>query len=448
MQADNYKYLHFVPFSDLSNWSVQYLLGNIFAYSDKYDLVEIGSFLTRNKTGIDIEDEVEYKRATIKIDNGGIFLRDIQKGVNIGTKKQYIISEGQFLLSKIDARNGAFGVVPKELETGIITSNFWAFDVDYSKIIPHFLSLITTTQKFIHFSEIASNGTTNRHYLQENLFLSQKIPLPILSEQQRILDNYNTTIRQAKKFEQQAKALEEEIEKYLCKALGIENNEKEVQTEKLHFVKSSEITQWGVEFVLNPLKKKINQFNIYKTNDLCKIGSGGTPNRSRKNYYEYGTIPWIKTGELNNSVLTDTEEKITEEALKNSTAKLYRKGSIAIAMYGATMGKTAKLGIDAATNQACAVLFDINNNLISTDYLWEYFQSQTKRLKSLAYGSAQPNLNAGIISNYEIIVPPFSVQNKIVAYIQSIKEQIKVLIQNAARNKNRAIAEFEKEIFK
>ena len=164
-------YLHFVPLPDIVNWSVQYMLDTNFSYSDKYPLVEIGSFLKRNKTAIDVENDKEYKRVTIKINNGGVFLRDVEKGINIGTKKQFIVSKGQFLLSKIDARNGAFGVVSEEVDGAIITGNFWTFDVDYSKINPYFLALITTTPEFIKFSENASNGTTNRHYLQENLFL-------------------------------------------------------------------------------------------------------------------------------------------------------------------------------------------------------------------------------------------------------------------------------------
>jgi type I restriction enzyme S subunit len=80
-------------------------------------------------------------------------------------------------------------------------------------------------------------------------------------------------------------------------------------------------------------------------------GSGGTPSRKREDYFK-GEIPWIKTGELGKKTIRNAEEKITKEAVKNSSAKIFPKGSVAIAMYGATIGKTSILGIDASSNQA------------------------------------------------------------------------------------------------
>ena len=186
--------MDFVKFSQLYNWSVQYLNDSKIRFTTKYPLVQIKEFLTRNKTAIEIQDDVYYKRATIKVRNGGIFLRDTVIGSKIGTKNQFVISKGQFLLSKIDARNGAFGVVPEELDGGIITGNFWTFDVDYSKVNPHYLALLTTTNEFIEFCEQASNGTTNRHYLQEPLFLDIKVPLPSLAEQNKLVEEYTSKI--------------------------------------------------------------------------------------------------------------------------------------------------------------------------------------------------------------------------------------------------------------
>ena len=105
------KYITTVPFSGLFNWSVQYLNETKISFNTAYPMVRIGDFLERNKTAITIENSKSYKRATIKVRNGGVFLRDEEIGTKIGTKNQFLISEGQFLLSKIDARNGAFGVV-------------------------------------------------------------------------------------------------------------------------------------------------------------------------------------------------------------------------------------------------------------------------------------------------------------------------------------------------
>ena len=166
-----------------------------------------------------------------------------------------------------------------------------------------------------------------------------------------------------------------------------------------------------------------------------------------REFYENGTIPWIKTGELNDNILNETEEKITDEALKNSSAKLYEKGSLVIAMYGATIGKTAKLGVKASTNQACAVLFDFDLEKINPDYLWEFLQTQTENLKKLAYGSAQPNLNAGIISNYEVPLPPLSKQKEIIDFIKIKKLDLKFLSEKSIQSRNNAVMDFEQEIF-
>lgn len=440
------KILSIVPFSNLTNWSVRYLLDFNFDYNQDFELYPIGSFLTRNRNLINIQDNIEYSRVTVKVNNNGVFLRDVELGKNIGTKKQYIVQKAQFIISKIDARNGSMGLIPDELDGAIVTNDFPTFFVDNSKINSQFLLLLTTTTIFIKFAQSCSSGTTNRQRIDIEQFLNIKIPLPSLSEQNRIVENYNTKIKLAQKQEKQAEQLEIDIENYLFDALGIEKLEKKENKKGLQFIHFKSINKWGIDFVFNNSIKK-SKYVEKRIIELCRISSGGTPSRRRRDYYENGSIPWIKTGELKNKIIFDTEEKITEEALENSSAKLYDIGSIIIAMYGATIGKTSKLGIKASTNQACAVLYDINNEIIYTDYLWEYMQVQIEKLKGLAYGSAQPNLNAGIISNYKIPLPPLKIQTQIVNHISTLKQQIRDLKTKAEQNRKNAIEEFEQEIF-
>ena len=118
-------------------------------------------------------------------------------------------------------------------------------------------------------------------------------------------------------------------------------------------------------------------------------------------------------------------------------------------MYGQgdTRGRTAKLGIDATTNQACAVLHDIDNSIVSTDYLWYYLQGRYDDLRSLASGNNQPNLNAGKINNYDVVVPPMDIQNEMVAHIKEQKALAKQLKQKAQEIRENALKEFENEIF-
>ena len=214
-------------------------------------MLRIGEFLKRNKTAITIEDDKTYKRVTIKVRNGGIFLRDEEIGSKIGTKNQFLISKGQFLLSKIDARNGAFGVVPEILEGGIITGNFWTFDVDYSIINPHYLALLTTTDAFIKYCEQASNGTTNRHYLQEPLFLKIKVPVPSLEEQNKLVEEYNKQIFSANNLLKKAQLEEKTIQTYILTQLGIKlpNEAISQKTRNSHFisfVKYKDVDRWDM----------------------------------------------------------------------------------------------------------------------------------------------------------------------------------------------------------
>ena len=445
-----YTYLKFVRYRELENWSVSHILVMNMGFNEMYPMIPIGNTIVRSANTINIEDDVSYKQVTLKTNGGGAVLRDIKQGKYIGTKKQFVVHSGQFIMSKIDARNGAFGVVNADLDGAVVTADFPVFDVLNEKVTPEYLALISSTTQFVRFAQSCSRGTTNRQRIDVGLFLSQKIPLPTIDEQRTLVSAYNEKIGESKKLEQQAARIEQEIEDYLLTELGIEK-----QTEAkvgnankyLQFYRFKDIDKWGYDFIIKRKHIKKNEKYHTKTiSQLCQISSGGTPARGRKEYYG-GTIPWIKTGELQNEILLDTEEKITKLGLENSSAKLYSEGSLVVAMYGATIGKTAKLGIKATTNQACAVLSNIDNSIVETDYLWVYIQSQTKELKTLAYGGAQPNINAGIIANYKIPIPPLAVQNTIVEHINKQKGQIKKLKQQAEYLRKEALEEFEKEIF-
>ncbi|WP_067625554.1 restriction endonuclease subunit S [Alicyclobacillus acidiphilus] len=150
--------------------------------------VKVGDLLSRVKDVVIIEDDVSYKRVTIKTKGQGVFLRDIEVGKNIGTKRQFLIKENQFLLSKIDARYGAFGIVPRELDGAIITGNFWTYDVDETEVDINWFTNFVTTERFINICEKTSSGTTNRKYLDEDQFLNFELELPEMEEQLKVVE--------------------------------------------------------------------------------------------------------------------------------------------------------------------------------------------------------------------------------------------------------------------
>jgi len=154
---------------------------------------------------------------------------------------------------------------------------------------------------------------------------------------------------------------------------------------------------------------------------VASWGSGGTPSRNVERYFQ-GIIPWVKTGELESKYIRETEEHISEEALNNSSAKIFPKGSVGIAMYGATIGKLSIWGIDASTNQACAV--GIPSEAINNEFLYYYLLSERQNLIKAGKGGAQPNLSQGIIKEWPINLPPLSEQHRIVAKIEELFSEL------------------------
>jgi type I restriction enzyme, S subunit len=150
--------------------------------------------------------------------------------------------------------------------------------------------------------------------------------------------------------------------------------------------------------------------------EVAKTTSGGTPLRKHPEYYG-GSIPWVKSGELGDSIVTSVEETITEEGLRNSSAKVFPKGTALVALYGATVGKTGILGLDAASNQAVCAIFP-ENGLFTAKYMTYWLRSQRDTLIGLSAGGAQPNISQGIIKAFPFPLAPLPVQERIVAEIE------------------------------
>ena len=145
---------------------------------------------------------------------------------------------------------------------------------------------------------------------------------------------------------------------------------------------------------------------------VAHISSGGTPDRGAVEYWG-GDVPWVTTGEIQFNTITETTEKITVEGLKNSSAKLFPPGTLLMAMYGQgkTRGQVAKLGIQAATNQACAAILVHENN--DADFYFQYLSSQYEEIRELGNAGTQKNLSGGILKGVPVPVPPYREQRRI-----------------------------------
>jgi type I restriction enzyme S subunit len=218
-----------------------------------------------------------------------------------------------------------------------------------------------------------------------------KIPLPPLEQQKKIA----AILDAADTYRQKTKAL---ITKY------------DVLTQSLF------LDMFG-DPVRNP-----KGWDKIKLEEIGTLSSGSTPSRKVEENF-IGDIPWVKTGEVNSKIIFDTEEKISEAALKNSSCKLYPAGSLIIAMYGQgkTRGQVGLLGIDASTNQACAVL--TKSDKVNFTFLYKLIQMSYEDLRSLGRGGNQPNLNSGILKKYLVLNPPRILQNQFAERVKAIEIQ-------------------------
>jgi len=176
-----------------------------------------------------------------------------------------------------------------------------------------------------------------------------------------------------------------------------------------------------------------------KLGDIFEIGSGGTPSKSHPEYYG-GNIPWVKTGDLKTTYLYNVEDFITEEGLNNSSAKMYEPDTVLIAMYGATIGATSILKINACTNQACAAFKP--NNRVLPEYLYYFLQSKRNEFIKDGVGGAQPNISAGYLKNVCMELPVLENQKEIVEVLNRVADVIKMRKQELIKLDNLIKARF------
>lgn len=251
-------------------------------------------------------------------------------------------------------------------------------------------------------------GITTYPNLKPQEYLNIEIPLPPLKIQKQIVTKIEELFEKIDK----AKELRQKSQK-----------------------ETTEILQSALYQIFDKAEKKWEKKKL-GDQQIANITSGGTPKRGIKKYYSKGTIPWLKSGELNdNENITDSEEHITKIALKESSAKIFPINTILIAMYGATVGKVGILKKPAATNQAIAGIKP-SEEIIDYKFLFNYLIWKRNFLIWRSFGGAQPNISQAVIKKLEIPLPPLSEQKKIVAELDNLREKIdklKVLQEQQAK---------------
>ena len=440
------KYISTVPFSGLFNWSVQYLNDSKIAFSKAYPMMRIGEFLKRNKTAITIQDGVKYKRVTIKVRNGGVVPRDEVMGENIGTKKQFLVSEGQFILSKIDARNGAMGIIPTELDGAVVTQDFLPYDIDATKVNPQYFVLVCTTKQFVAFCQSCSSGTTNRQRVDEAQFLNIKVPVPSLEEQDKLVEEYNKTITKIVDKENTIHTLKKSMDQYICDVLGY--NAIKTNTNKIKRLLSTyhykDLGRWDIFNLNYEVQSEVYPTTILKDIVVAKPKYGA----SYKTIHKVSDVRYIRITDINEDG-TLNEDIVSADGYDNQY--LLQDGDFLIARSGNTVGKTFlyQSDIGKAIYAGYLIKFVLNPDLINPKYLLFYTKSSIYKrwINSNMRVSAQPNINSEQYLFSPIIVPEMEVQDRIVKQIESIIKRIHELAKSSKNDERTALRNFETQIF-
>jgi len=320
---------------------------------------------------------------------------DIQLGAEIGSSKS-IVQPNDVLLSKIIPHIRRCWVVPPKRENRQIGSGEWIIFRD-TRFDPSFLKHFLTSNIF-HSQFMSTVAGVGGSLVRARPAFVEKIEIPLPYP-----DDPEKSLKEQKR-----------VAAILDKADGIRRKRQQAIQLADDFLRSVFLDMFG-DPVTNPKGWEVKPLGL-----LCDVSSGSTPSRKIDSYYG-GDIPWVKTTEVNGYEIVDTEEKITQEGLDNSSCKINPKGSLVLAMYGQgkTRGKVGVLGIDAATNQACAVLKP--SSKINMSYLYQYLLLSYESLRALGQGGGQPNLNGAIVKEYSILLPPYELQEKFVKIANKIK---------------------------
>ena len=363
-----------------------------------------------------------YPLLSVTIANGIIYQDNIEnkKDISNDDKSNYkIVPLNAVAYNKMRMWQGAVGV--NTLTTGIV-SPAYIVAIPNEKILPNFVSYLFKSKIMIgEFDKNSYGLCLDMNNLRYDDFRNIKIPLPPLQEQKEIAEFLD---KKCEKIQNYINKKQKLITLLQEKKQALIN---EAVTKGLN--PNIESKNSGIEYLgLIPHHWEVVRSGLIYKN----ISSGTTPQSDNDEYYKNGNIFWINSGDLNDSVLTNSKNKITQKAMMaHSALKIFPKGSLIIAMYGATIGKVSILGIDACTNQACCVLCE--SKYLNTRFVFYYFVAKRQDLISMAYGGGQPNISQDIIKNFKIPLPPLQEQKEIAEFLDKKCEKINSVIEKTKK---------------
>ncbi len=401
--------------------------------------IPAGRKLSEEDTGHIYIRVSDMKGDTVSTDNLQYVPEDIYSSIS-----RYIINKEDIYIT-VAGTIGRIGKIPPELDGANLTEN--ADRLVFSMINQDWL--IKCLQSMFVQAQIADVTTkVGQPKLAILRIQNLLLPLPPLAEQKRIVAKIEELLPKVEEYGKAQDALDKlnaELPERLKKSILQEaisgrlvpqdpNDEPasvlldKIRAEKAKLVKEGKLKKKDLEET--PISEDERPFNIPDSWEWCKLGwigdwgAGATPAKGNPEFYDNGTIPWLRTGELNNGYLYDSEIKVTPKALEKCSLRMCEIGDVLIAMYGATIGKTAIAGIKLTTNQACCACTPY---CLYNKYLMYFLMASKKTFTEMGEGGAQPNISREKIIAFPFPLPPLAEQKRIVAKIEQLLGEIEKL---------------------
>ncbi len=440
--------LSFIPFKQTIDWNIKQFFNSTSIHSS-FEMKKIGKAIIRQKEQVVVENDKRYKRITIKTNCGGVVVRDEVLGKEIKTKNQYYVRAGQLAVSKIDARNGAFGIVPPDADGAIITGNFWVYDVNPEIANIEYLVLLLSSNVFVQAWLDCSNGSGNRLYLQEEKFLNYKVPLPNISEQIKLIERYDATMNEVAQKEKIAIDTIQNMQKFFMNKLNLKDVNTAKNTNILNFVPYKKITnkwQWdelseAIEISLKDCAYPIKTLG----EELAFV------NRSwQKKKYTQNSFMYIELGGINSVDNTANANSVKTIEAPSRATQTVKIGDLIIGTTRPYLKRFALIR-KQEDGYVCSSGFQVVEKSVKYDsrYVLEVLKLNPiiKQFESLMTGALYPAVNFEQLKQVRIPFPPISVQQHIADYIEQEKSKSKEFYKQADILRDCAKKDFEEAVF-
>lgn len=366
--------------------------------SNSCQKVRLGEVLRRSDETVALQPDIDYREITVKLWGKGVVLRGIVTGASVAASRRMVARHGQFILSRIDARNGALGIVPDELDNAIVSNDFPVFNVVADRLLPGYLGWMCKTAAFVEECQRASEGTTNRVRLQEDKFLAQEITLPPVAEQRQIV------------------ARVEELSAKIEEAACLRRQTAE-ETEAL----------WATSLRAEFIRCRCEEVSL---ETVCTAIIDNLHSNPR--YADTG-VPCVRSPDVGWGTLNLEAAFRTDEAeyQKRTIRGKPKPDDIVLVREGGGTGKVAIVAPNQrfSLGQRVMILRPDKERVLPQFFLYQLLSPliQEDQIGRLSKGSASPHLNIGALRKFPMRIPSLQEQQEIVAHLDDLQKQTHAL---------------------